>query len=137
MSDEKENDAKCSDVYVLSILVKSAKDLPDLDFGSKDKTDPVCKVSFQDPITKCSYVWRTSEIHDELNPKWMESNSWPLLFNPPDNLPIRFEVYDVDSFTSADQVGEVTIQLAKIGILSIVFVYIFVYILSYNILCIN
>ena len=75
----------------------------------------VCEVSFVDPSTKNKYIWRTSEIMDDLNPVWNETMSWPLLFNPPDNMPITFEIWDIDSFTSRDEVGKVTVELGKIG----------------------
>eukprot|EP00486_Rosalina_sp_Unknown_P000723 CAMPEP_0201569812 /NCGR_PEP_ID=MMETSP0190_2-20130828/11723_1 /ASSEMBLY_ACC=CAM_ASM_000263 /TAXON_ID=37353 /ORGANISM="Rosalina sp." /LENGTH=277 /DNA_ID=CAMNT_0047992597 /DNA_START=8 /DNA_END=841 /DNA_ORIENTATION=- len=117
MADSKEDESyKQTEVYILSITVKKATGLPDLDksISSKDVTDPVCQVTFADPSTKNKYNWRTSEIRDNLNPVWNETNSWPLLFNPPDNLPITFEIWDVDSFTSSDEVGKVTIELGKI-----------------------
>eukprot|EP00483_Globobulimina_turgida_P000971 UN00973 len=113
--DEKKQEELSTDVfYVLNILVKSAHNLPDLDFGKKDKTDPLCKVSFIDPSNGGRYVWSTSEVFDDLNPKWNESNSWPLFFDPPDNLLITFEVFDVDSFTQAEMCGKVTLKLSEL-----------------------
>ena len=119
MADEKEQqmEEEATDIYILSIMVKSGKDLPDLDFGVKDHTDPVCVVKFKDPTSGCSFVWRTTEIYDELNPVWNESYSWPLFFDPPDDMEITFEVLDVDSFTHSDKVGKLQLKLSEIGTL--------------------
>eukprot|EP01083_Nonionella_stella_P171677 586888_1 len=113
--DEKKEDKCSTDIWILEILVKSANNLPDLDFGSKDKTDPVCKVSFKDPSNGGIYVWRTEEIFDELDPKWNESNSWPLFFKPPNDLLISFEIFDIDSFSHADKCGKVVLKLSDIN----------------------
>ena len=121
MADEKEQPVveEPDHIYILSIMVKSGANLPDLDFGAKDHTDPVVTVSFKDPTTGCSFVWRTTEIYDELNPVWNESHSWPLLFNPPDDLMITFDVLDVDSFTKSDKVGKLILKLSDIGMLHV------------------
>jgi len=100
------------DIYVLSIMVKSAKNLPDLDHVTR--TDPMCTVSFEDPTTGCSFVWRTKVIDDKLNPVWNESNSWPLFFDPSDDLEITFDIVDVDTFTKSDPAGKLTLKLKEI-----------------------
>jgi len=107
-----------SDIYVLSIMVKKAKNLPNLDDDLPDvvngRTDPVCSVSFKDPTTGCSFVWRTTVIDDKLNPVWNESNSWPLFFDPSDDLEITFDIVDVDTFTKSQPVGKLTLKLKDI-----------------------
>jgi len=105
-----------TDIYVLNIMVKSAKNLPDLDQNlvGKDHTDAVCTVSFKDPTTGCSFVWRTTENRNELNPVWNESNSWPLFFDPSDDLEITFDIVDVDTFTKSQPVGKLTLKLKDI-----------------------
>jgi len=111
---------KEQDIYVLSITVKSAKNLPDLDpnvmalVGKKDHTDAVCTVSFQHPTTGNSFVWRTRAIPDDLNPEWNESNSWALFFDPSDDLEITFDIVDVDTITKSDQVGKLKLALKEI-----------------------
>merc|ERR1712154_644880 len=62
----------------------------------------------------CCYVWKTSEIFDNLNPIWNETNSWSLLFNPTDDLVVNFELFDVDSFTNADKIGKISLKLGQI-----------------------
>ena len=49
--------------------------------------------------------------------------SWPLLYNP-DKIKATFEIFNVNSFTSMDEVGKVTLELGQIGI------YIFYHFLS-------
>merc|ERR1719495_1305990 len=114
MAEQKEQ--VLEDIYVLNIMVKSAKNLPDLDQNlvGKDHTDAVCTVSFKDPTTGCSFVWRTTVIDDKLNPVWNESNSWPLFFDPSDDLEITFDIVDVDTFTKSDPVGKLTLKLKEI-----------------------
>jgi len=106
-----------TDIYVLNIMVKSAKNLPDLDqnYVGKDHTDAVCTVSFKDPSKDPttgwgSFVWRTTEKRNELNPVWNESNSWPLFFDPSDVEEIKFDIVDVDTFTKSESVDKFTLK---------------------------
>lgn len=96
------------DVGKIYLEILACNDLPNLDVGVGDYTDPFVGIVFEDVMV------RTDVIHDVLDPRWMPWCTRAYCFNVihPSSL-LQIGVFDYDAATQHDPIGRVVINTAN------------------------
>lgn len=92
----------------LYVEVIACDDLPNLDMGVGDYTDPFVGIVYEDTMV------RTDVIHDALDPRWMPWCTRAFCFNivHPSSI-LMLGVFDYDAATEHDPVGRVVVNMAN------------------------
>jgi Ca2+-dependent lipid-binding protein len=96
------------DIGKVFIEILACNDLPNMDLGVGDFTDPFVGLVLEDNMV------RTDVIHDALDPRWMPWCTRAFCFNVhhPSSI-LMLGVFDYDAATTHDPIGRVVVNMAN------------------------
>jgi hypothetical protein len=96
------------DIGKVHVEIIACNDLPNMDLGVGDFTDPFVGLVFEDNMV------RTDVIHDALDPRWMPwcTRAFCFNINHPSSI-LMLGVFDYDAATTHDPIGRVIVNMAN------------------------